>query len=104
MALGKTPPTATKRLTDPTHLKERPLSGCPEAEPNDENGRRPVRLLADGGEPGQSDFRAFSKRERVLHIHTQVTHGILNLGVTEQDLHGAQVTCHLVDDRRFGAA
>jgi hypothetical protein len=48
---------------------------------DDLEGRRPVRLLADGGEPGQSDFRAFSKRERVLHIHTQVTHGILNLGV-----------------------
>ncbi len=45
--------------------------------------RGAVWLLADGGKPAHSDFSPFGERERILYVHTQVAHGVLDLGVPQ---------------------
>lgn len=47
---------------------------------------------------GRSNFGAFGKRERVLHIRGQLAHNIFDYGVTEQEMRRAGSGC-LVDDR-----
>ncbi len=49
-------------------------------------------------------LRAFSKGERILDVDAQIANRALDLRMTEQNLHGAQVTRLLVDDRRLGSA
>jgi hypothetical protein len=40
--------------------------------------------------------------QRVLNIHAVVANSVLDLRVTEQNLHGPEITVGLVDDRNFG--
>ena len=63
-----------------------------------------------GGPPGfrrmtaqrQISVRSASE-QRVLHIDAKVAHRVLDLGVTKQDLDGADVSRRLVDHRRLRA-
>ena len=55
-------------------------------------------------EPSWSDFSAFSEAERVFDVHAQIAYGVLDLRVTQQDLHGTEVARRFVDDGRFGSA
>ena len=52
-------------------------------------------------EPSRSDFRALSKRDRVIDVDAEVANGILDVGMAQQDLHGAMVAGCLVDERRL---
>jgi hypothetical protein len=49
-------------------------------------------------------LRAFSQRKRILNIDAEVANRALDLRMAEQDLHGAEVSRLLVDDRRLGSA
>jgi hypothetical protein len=49
-------------------------------------------------------LRALSQRERILDIDAEVANRALDLRMAEQDLHGMQVTCLLVDDGRLRSA
>lgn len=44
-----------------------------------------------------SDLGSLSKYERVLHIDAEISDGVLDLRVAEQDLDGAQVTRRPID-------
>ena len=46
-------------------------------------------------------LRALRESERILDVNAQIANGALDLRVTKQDLHGAQVARLLVDDRRL---
>jgi len=46
-------------------------------------------------------LRAFSQRESILDIDAEVANRALDLRMAEQNLHGTQVTCLLVDDGRL---
>ena len=48
------------------------------------------------------DFRSLSQKQRVFYIHAQIPDSALDFGVAEQDLHGAQVSGLLINNRRFG--
>ncbi len=50
------------------------------------------------------DFGSLSEGQRVFYIDPEIADPILDVGVTERDLHGAQVAGRFLDDRRFGAA
>ena len=52
-------------------------------------------------EPSRSDFRALGEGDCVVDIDAQVANGILDVGMTQQDLHGAKVAGCLVDERRL---
>src|SRR5260221_14064692 len=47
---------------------------------------------------------AFGEGERILYVDAQIANGTLDLRVAEQDLHGTQVTCLLIDDGCLGSA
>ena len=49
------------------------------------------------------NLRAVSERERILDVDAQVPNSALDFRVGQQDLHGAQVTRLLVDDRSLGS-
>ena len=40
-------------------------------------------------EPGSSDLGAVRKRESILHVDAKIAHGVLDLGMAEQNLHSA---------------
>ena len=52
-------------------------------------------------EPSRSDLRAFRESDGVVNVYAEVANGILDVGVTQQDLHGPQVAGRLVDQRSF---
>lgn len=47
---------------------------------------------------------ALGESERILDVDAEISHGAFDLGMSEQDLHSAQVSGLLVDDRRLGPA
>ena len=51
-----------------------------------------------------SDLGSLSQEERVLPVDAKIAHRVLDLGVTEQDLDGADVSCRLVNHRRLRAS
>ena len=62
----------------------------------------PLRTRAGRGTArvrGRLDFRSLRQRQCVLDINAKVADSALNLGVTEQDLHGSQIAGGFVDDR-----
>ena len=62
-------------------------------------------LDAQVKEPRKSlNLRALGESERILYIDTQISNSAFNLGVTQQNLNGAQVARLLVNDGRFGSA
>jgi hypothetical protein len=48
-------------------------------------------------------FGALSQSESILDIDAEVADGALDLRMAEQDLHGAQISRLLLDDRLSGA-
>lgn len=48
-------------------------------------------------------LRPVGKREGVLYVNAQIANGALDLRVAEEDLHGAQVACLLINDGRLGS-
>jgi hypothetical protein len=44
------------------------------------------------------NLRALCESERILDVHTEIADRALDLGVAEEDLHGAQVAGLFVDD------
>lgn len=60
-----------------------------------------IRGSADGRPT--SDFRPLCQQQSVLHVDTKISDRVLNLGVTEQDLDGADVASRLVDHGRLRA-
>ena len=50
-----------------------------------------------------SDFRLLGDLEGVIDLDAEVPHGRLELGVSQEQLHGAQVLGAPVDQRRFGS-
>ena len=54
------------------------------------------------GSRGQSDLRPLREGQGVLDVDTEIPNGVLDLGMAEKDLHGAQVAGCLVDDRCLG--
>ena len=52
-----------------------------------------------GEEPSRSDFRALSKCDRVINVDAEVANGILDVGVTQRDLHSPQVARRFLDKR-----
>jgi hypothetical protein len=44
-----------------------------------------------------SDFGSLRQQQRVLDIDAEISNSILDLGVAEQDLNGADVTRRLLD-------
>src|SRR5215211_7241562 len=54
------------------------------------------------GEPDELDFGPLCQRESIFHLHAKVADGGLDLGVSKQDLHRAQIACCLVDDGSLG--
>ena len=55
-------------------------------------------------EPVPSDFGPLGQLQGVFDINAKIADSALDLGMTEQDLHRAQVARRLVDDRGFGAS
>lgn len=51
-----------------------------------------------------SDFCSLRQEQCVLHVDTKISDRVLNLGVTEQDLDGADVARRLVDHGRLRAS
>jgi hypothetical protein len=44
-----------------------------------------------------SDLGSLSEQQRVLNIDAEISDSVLDLGVTEQDLDGAEITRRLID-------
>lgn len=45
-----------------------------------------------------SDLRSFSQLQSVFYVDAQIAHGAIDLGVTEENLNGAQITGRLVNN------
>ncbi len=57
------------------------------------------------GRPGSgsgSDFSLLRDLQGVIHLDAEVTHGGLELEVTQKQLHGARVLRSPIDERRLG--
>ena len=54
--------------------------------------------------PDGSEIDAFRDGDGVINLHPEIAHRAFELGVTEQQLHGAQVAGLAIDQRCFGAA
>ena len=50
-----------------------------------------------------SDFRAFCQGKCILDIHTEISNGVLDLAVAEQELNGSKVAGAFIYNRRFGS-
>lgn len=60
-----------------------------------------IRVAAD--DRTMSDFGSLCQEQRVLHVDTKIAHGVLDLGVSEKYLDGADVARRLVDHGRLRA-
>lgn len=60
-----------------------------------------IRATSDGRPT--SDFRPLCQQQSVLHVDTKISDRVLDLGVTEQDLDGADVARRLLDHGRLRA-
>ncbi len=63
---------------------------------NDQPGRSPAHSR---GVWEDLDLGAFSKGKRIFDVDAQISDCAFDFGVTKQDLHPAQITCLLVNDR-----
>src|SRR5262245_301838 len=52
--------------------------------------------------PGSSDVDLLGYRDSVIYLDAQVSHGALDLGVTEKELNGTQIPCAPVDQGSLG--
>jgi hypothetical protein len=64
--------------------------------------RAPSTMSGFEGVASPSDFDFLREFERIVDLDSEITNGTLDLGVTEQQLHGAQVAGSPVDDHRLG--
>jgi len=53
--------------------------------------------------PPKSDFCSLSKYEGVVNVHAQISYGVFDFRVSEQDLDCSQITSCMVDHCRLGA-
>jgi hypothetical protein len=60
------------------------------------------RLPRDIGKPDFSDFGPFGQRQSIIHIYPEIFDGIFDIGMAEQDLHGAKIACGFVNQRCLG--
>jgi len=51
----------------------------------------------------QSDLNLLRNQKGIVDIDTQIAHGTLDLGVTQQELDGPEITCSPVDHSGFGS-
>ena len=51
--------------------------------------------------PGALEFSLFRDSQRIIDLDAEVTHSTFQFGMTQQELHGAQIACLFVDQRRF---
>lgn len=49
------------------------------------------------------DLGLLSQFQRILNVYAKIPDGVLDRGVTQQDLNRAEITGRLVDDGRFSA-
>jgi hypothetical protein len=61
-------------------------------------------VVLTAGEGSSSDFGGFRQRQCVIDINTQVSNGVLDFTVSEQQLDRPQVARGLVDEGRLCAA
>ena len=63
-------------------------------------------LIGPGGAcllcPGSSDVNLFRYGEGIIDLDTEVPDSAFDLGVTEQELHGSQITSTAVDQGCLG--
>jgi hypothetical protein len=52
--------------------------------------------------PGSSDVNLFRYGEGIIDLDTEVPDSAFDLGITEQELHGSQITSTPVDQGRLG--
>ena len=52
----------------------------------------------------RSNFRALSKSDRIINVDAEVANGIVDVRMTQQDLHRAKVSGCLVDERSLRSA
>jgi len=52
--------------------------------------------------PNISDINLFRYRESIIYLDAEVSDGAFDLGVPEQELHGAQITGTPVNQSRLG--
>ena len=52
--------------------------------------------------PGSSDVNLFRNGEGIIDLDTEVPDSAFDLGVTEQELHGSQITSTSVDQGCLG--
>lgn len=74
--------------------------------PKKESGRSKARqsVRSQNFEFLALDFDALRQSQRVFDVDAKISNRILNLGVTEQNLHGTQIPSGLVNDRRLRSA
>jgi hypothetical protein len=58
---------------------------------------------ADGLCPARSNVDLLGCNESVVNVDAEVAHSTFNLGVTEKELHGAQIPRAAIDQRCFGS-
>lgn len=63
----------------------------------------PIRA-ASAGRPVVSDFNSFGDREYIFKLDTEVSYRTVHLGMTEQELNGAQIASLSVDLGNLGSA
>lgn len=51
--------------------------------------------------PGSSDIHLLSNGKSVVNLDAEITHGALELGVTQQQLDGPKIACTTVDEGRL---
>ena len=75
---------------------------------NEVESGRPFIVVGSGSptfeEPFQSDLCPLSEGDCVIDIDAKVADGILDVGVTKQDLYGPQVAGCFVDERSLCSA
>jgi hypothetical protein len=87
-------------------------SRAPRASAIDESNGLADRLLTAGERPSEQPptglsrlhFGLLSHFKRVVDFDAEVSHRALELGMSEQQLHGPEVLRPPIDQRRFGAA
>ena len=59
------------------------------------------RLPKDVRKPEFSDFGPFRQRQSIIDIYADISDGMLDVGMTEQDLNCPQISGRLLDQRGF---
>lgn len=66
-------------------------------------GAKPIAQPSSFGLRNCLDFRVFGEGQCVFNVDAEITYSAFNFGVTQQNLHGAQVSRLLVDQSRLSS-